>query len=221
MAYVQIASSNRRIAILGGVAALHAAALYALLSGLAVDVIKTVDTVLTARQIDADPPPPVPQPSAQPSADPLKQKFAAPDPLIDVNTSAEKATVIELYPTKPNVLPTTPAVDPLPIEPSPTPSFAPKAAFPFGNPGKWATSDDYPTRALREGREGLTRFRVTVGTDGRVINCEVTASSGSSDLDRATCENVAKRARFKPATDGNGDKVSGSYSNAVRWEIPN
>jgi protein TonB len=53
-----------------------------------------------------------------------------------------------------------------------------------------------------------------------VKGCEVTASSGSSDLDAATCANVAKRARFNPATDESGARVAGSYSSAVRWEIP-
>ena len=74
--------------------------------------------------------------------------------------------------------------------------------------------------ALREQREGVARFRVTIGPDGRVRNCEITASSGSPDLDRATCANVAKRARFKPAIDASGATVSGSYASAVKWQIP-
>lgn len=61
---------------------------------------------------------------------------------------------------------------------------------------------------------------MTIGADGRVRNCEILASSGSADLDRATCANVAKRARFKPATDDTGAAVSGSYSSAVKWQIP-
>ena len=42
----------------------------------------------------------------------------------------------------------------------------------------------------------------------------------SSDLDDATCKLVTRRARFKPATDGEGNPTTGSYSNAVRWQIP-
>ena len=39
-------------------------------------------------------------------------------------------------------------------------------------------------------------------------------------LDRATCDNVARRARFEPATDASGANVAGSYANNIRWVIP-
>jgi protein TonB len=217
MAYVQAQSPNRRAITLTGVAALHGVAAYALLNGFAVDVYKSLDEVLTARHIPADPPP---EPMVEPVRNPDETKLVAPKPRLVLERSSNEATIVELTPIVPTPLPTTPTVEPLPIRPLPIPSLDPKAASPLGSPGKWATSDDYPARALREERAGITRFRVTVGPDGRVRNCEVTASSGSSDLDRATCENVARRARFKPATDEAGAAVAGSYSSAVRWEIP-
>jgi protein TonB len=216
MAYVQAQSPNRRAITLTGVAALHLAAAYALLNGFAVDVYQTLERELTARHIPADPPP---EPVVEPAPNPDKTRLVAPKPRLVLERSSEP-TIVDLIPIVPTPLPTTPAVEPLPMRPSPTPSFAPKAASPLGSPGKWATSDDYPARALREEREGTTRFRVTVGPDGRVRNCEVTSSSGSADLDRSACENVARRARFKPATDATGAAVSGTYSNAIRWEIP-
>lgn len=46
------------------------------------------------------------------------------------------------------------------------------------------------------------------------------SSSGSSDLDLATCSNVGRRARFDPALDSRGEPTSGTYSNRVRWQIP-
>ncbi|MCA1662609.1 MAG: energy transducer TonB [Novosphingobium sp.] len=218
MAYVQAQSPRRRAAMLGGVAALHVAAVYALLSGFAVAVWERVDDELEARHIPADPPPP--EPVIEPVRDPLETQLVAPKPRLVLDRTPSEATIVDLIPITPTPLPTTPAVESLPARPSPTPSFALQGARPLGSPGKWATTEDYPARALREGREGTTRFRVTVGLDGRVRNCEVTSSSGSSDLDRATCENVARRARFKPATDATGSAVAGSYTNAVRWEIP-
>jgi len=95
-----------------------------------------------------------------------------------------------------------------------------KGAVPKGNPGSWATTNDYPSRALREEREGTSGFRVTVGPDGRVTDCQITSSSGHADLDAATCDNVRRRARFNPAMDGDGNPTTGSYSNRVRWVIP-
>lgn len=93
-------------------------------------------------------------------------------------------------------------------------------ATPLGNPGNWVTSNDYPTRALREDRGGTSRFRLSIGPDGRVADCIITQSSGSADLDEATCANVTRRARFRPATDAAGTPVMGYYSSSVHWSIP-
>jgi protein TonB len=93
-------------------------------------------------------------------------------------------------------------------------------AVPKGNPGSWVNTTHYPSRALSQEREGTTGFRVTVGPDGRVIDCQITSSSGHADLDSATCTNVQRRARFTPAKDDDGNPTTGSYANRVRWQIP-
>ncbi|MDE2442549.1 MAG: energy transducer TonB, partial [Betaproteobacteria bacterium] len=108
---------------------------------------------------------------------------------------------------------------PAPVAPPP-PRFQPKQPVPKGNPGNWATTNDYPSAALREERQGTTRFRVTVGADGKVVDCTVTGSSGSPDLDATACAKIRARARFQPATDGEGQPTTGTYSNSVRWVIP-
>ena len=141
----------------------------------------------------------------------------APPPKINVSVAPPPVQTVV---TPPPVAPVVPVLaPPAPVAPPP-PRVQPKQATPKGNPGNWATTNDYPTRALREEREGTTSFRVTVGPDGRVTSCEITGSSGSDDLDAATCSNVTRRARFNPATDGDGNPTSGSYSNRVRWVIP-
>lgn len=55
------------------------------------------------------------------------------------------------------------------------------------------TSNDYPTRALREEREGLVRADVVFGPDGRVFLVEIYGSSGSPDLDRAVQSILQRR----------------------------
>ena len=50
--------------------------------------------------------------------------------------------------------------------------------------------------------------------------CEIVKSSGFRRLDDAACRLVTNRARFEPATDRFGEKVVGSYSNSVSWEMP-
>jgi protein TonB len=91
---------------------------------------------------------------------------------------------------------------------------------PLGNPGEWVTSRDYPPGALREDLEGVTRFKLIVGVDGRVTGCQVTTRSGSDELDEATCALISQRATFSPARDTEGVPVEGTWSSAVRWEIP-
>lgn len=100
---------------------------------------------------------------------------------------------------------------PLPTSPEQQP------IAPATNPGSWVTTNDYPSRALREEREGTTAFRLDVGIDGKVTACTVTASSGHGDLDAATCKALMRRARFEPITDGGGPA---SWTSRVRWTIP-
>ncbi len=103
---------------------------------------------------------------------------------------------------------------------TPTSYFTPVAASPRNAPSGWVTTDDYPARDLREGNQGVTRFRVTVGTDGRVQRCEILRSSGFPSLDDTACAKITRRARFDPAIGENGAKVVGSYASSVRWQIP-
>lgn len=100
------------------------------------------------------------------------------------------------------------------------PRCLPKPPVPRGNPGSWITTNDYPSRELRAEVEGITSFSLTVDQTGRVISCVVTGSSGSADLDAATCRNVQRRARFAPATDEQCQPAQGKYSNRVRWIVP-
>ncbi len=118
----------------------------------------------------------------------------------------------------PKLAPAPPAV--IPDPPKPPEVDKSKKASPQGNPGRWASSDDYPSRSLREENEGVTRFSVQIGTNGRVTSCSVTGSSGHADLDSATCKLVTSRAKFTPALGKDGSPTTGSYSSSVRWQIP-
>ena len=100
-----------------------------------------------------------------------------------------------------------------------TPTFAPIAARPLGDRGAWITTDDYPSRALREGWSGVSRLHLLIGSDGRVAGCSVTASSGHPELDSVACAKVTERARFSPAHDGSGAVGAGTYDGAIRWRI--
>ena len=93
-------------------------------------------------------------------------------------------------------------------------------AQPLGNPGEWVTSEDYPTAQLRAHVMGTAAFRLTISPGGAVAACEITGSSGSPELDVRTCELISRRATFEPGRDEDGQAVSSTYSNRVRWQIP-
>ncbi len=205
-------SGNRIIALII-VALIHIALIYALVTGLAYEGIKKVmqrvSTVDIKEEVKKELPPP-------------PKKVDLPPPLVAppvrINVAPAPPQIITV--AEPPPAPPPPILVPPPPAAPPAPRFTPKAAVPKGNPGSWATTNDYPSRALREEREGTTGFRVTVGPDGKVTDCSVTSSSGHSDLDEAACANIRRRARFAPAVDGNGNPTTGSYSNRVRWVIP-
>jgi len=213
MAYADQSMSGSRVTALIIVALIHVVVGYALVTGLAYEgarqLIKKVTTVdIKEPEKPKEPPPPPPKQIAPPPV-------VVPPPKVNVAVSAP---VIDMVPVAPPP-PPAPVLVVAPPAPPP-PRFSPKGAAPKGNPGNWATANDYPSRALREEREGVTGFRVTVGPDGRVTDCQITSSSGSPDLDQTACDKIRQRARFTPATDGEGNPTSGSYSNRVRWVIP-
>lgn len=91
---------------------------------------------------------------------------------------------------------------------------------PASNPATWMTTGDYPVTAMRERREGMVGFRLTYNASGAPQRCEVIASSGYDDLDTTTCRLVMERAWFRPGTDAAGKPVGGTYTNRIRWDIP-
>ncbi|HEX7931441.1 MAG TPA: energy transducer TonB [Sphingomicrobium sp.] len=206
--------SGNRVTALIIVALIHVLVGYALVTGLAYEaakkVIQKVTTVDIKEEVKKEEPPPPP-----PKKDLPPPPIVAPPPKVNLAPPPQITTVAEPPPAPPPMV----VLPPAPAAPPP-PRFTPKGAQPKGNPSNWATTNDYPSRALREEREGTTGFRVTVGTDGRVTDCQVTSSSGHADLDAATCDNVRRRARFNPATDGEGNPTTGSFSSRVRWVIP-
>lgn len=215
MAYADQSMSGNKITALVVVAIIHIVVGYALVTGLAYEAAKKVVEKVTTIDIEEEvkkeePPPPPPKKLDTP---PPPVKVVVPPTKIEL--PAPKAPPIDTTPVAP------PAPPPVITPPAPPPPrFTPTGAVPRNNPGTWATTNDYPSRALREEREGTTGFRVTVGPDGRVTDCQITSSSGHSDLDEATCRNVVRRARFTAAKDGNGEATTGTYSNRVRWVIP-
>ena len=211
-------SSNRTAAIII-VALIHIALGYALVTGLAYNVIKKAAEDLKTFDVEEEPPPPPEQNTPPPP------QIVAPPSIIQA-------------PIQTPVITTTPVITPPVITPraAPTTKSCPggmtvaiaqacppvvsRAAKAKGNLPSLFSTDDYPPSALRNEETGTTAVRLTIGTDGRVSDCTVTASSGSTALDNATCNIIRRRARYTPAQDQAGNPITGSDSTRIRWEIP-
>ena len=115
---------------------------------------------------------------------------------------------------------------------SPMPPFPPPLPLPSNHSqpavrAQWMTplatlisEDDYPAAALRTHAQGTVRASLRVSRQGRVTACTITASSGSSVLDAATCRILTARAGFTPARDSRGRTVTDTAAAGVRWVIP-
>lgn len=206
-------SGNRTMAIIL-VAVIQLGLGYAIVTGLAYNVVKKTIQDLKTFNVEEQPPPPEPPPP------PPKDMPDVPPP-----PSAPPA-VVQLAPTVTPTIPTIPQLAPAPMPaPAPAPPAAPpqprkvEPARARANLGSYVSNDDYPAAAINANQEGVTSFRLDVGPDGRVTNCTVTGSSGSSSLDSTTCRLMRARARFTPARDSNGNPTSDSVSASIRWQI--
>lgn len=77
----------------------------------------------------------------------------------------------------------------------------------------------YPPEAALRQVSGTVRFSISVGADGRVTTCDVTATSGSQELDEGTCE-ILRQARFNPARNAAGEPVADRVRQRVTWRQP-
>ena len=214
MAYADRKMSNSRITAIIIVAILHAFLGYAFVTGLAYNVMKKVAADLKTFDVEEPPPPPDEPPPPPPDVPIPPPPITSPPPMVPFQMPSAAV------PAPPPPPPAPPPAAPVPPPPPPPPP--PKKVEPArakANLGSLVTNDDYPASALRAEEEGVTGFRLSVGTNGRVTGCQVTSSSGSSALDSATCRLLTARARFTPARDSNGNPTTDSVSARIVWRI--
>ncbi|PAX06578.1 energy transducer TonB [Sphingomonas lenta] len=227
MAYADQKMSGGKITALVIVALLHALLGYALVTGLALSVVKKATEKLNTFDVEEPPPPPPPEEPPPPPPDvPQLQPPPVVTPPPIVRNPNPPPVVVQSVPTPPPVFVPTPiAAPPAPpapvaAPPAPPPPRVSKAAGLRGNPGQFFGADNYPPAAIRAGAEGRVVARLSVGADGRVSDCTVTTSSGNSDLDNTTCRIARSRVRFTPAQDQEGNPIASTYTLPVRWELP-
>ena len=82
------------------------------------------------------------------------------------------------------------------------------------------STDDYPMEAIRNNEQGTVAFELSINRLGGVSGCRIVQSSGSKSLDEQTCNILRDRARFAPARDATGKRITDQYRGRIRWELP-
>jgi protein TonB len=217
--YQQKKASPTALAV---VVLMHGAALTALAMA-KTDVIKRVwepPIVVDTIPEDQPPPPDVPKPPDSKTPKTNETFLDRPEPIKPLPLGPFVAGPVGPPPVP---FPQGPVVQdppaPLPSPPQPV-AHTLKPARAKANLASYVSDEDYPSNAIRNEEQGTTRFRLAVGPDGRVKDCTVTGSSGSSALDGTTCKLMRQRARFTPATDSAGKPTGDTVASAIRWVLP-
>ncbi len=210
-------------ATIGAVVLVHAGLGAALLSGLAVTIFPPVDRPLVTKNVPLVTPPEPPEPTPpeptarveRPTSPPIDTPVI-PEPVVR-RTDAIVLTGTTVIPPPPFPIRIEPPTQPV----APTPSVdLSRGLRPRGDQGGWFPQDSYPPAARRAGAEGRVSVAVDVGTDGRVVACRVTSSSGNGDLDGATCRLATRNGRFEPARGADGAPVASTTAlRNVRWAL--
>lgn len=222
MAYADRNTGGSRIVAIVLVALIVAGMGYAFVTGLAYQFVKKQAEKLDVFDVN-DPPPPeeVPPPPPPPDSPvpPPPTLVVTPPAIVNVPQPSPPMMTTPVPQPPPPISPPAPPNPPAPPQP-PAPPRVAKKLTPRGSPQSWVTDDDYPAAALRAEQAGTVGFRLDVDATGKVSNCTVTASSGSSLLDTTACSLLKRRARFTPAEDASGNKIPAPFNSRITWKIP-
>jgi protein TonB len=192
--------------------------LYAIVTGLAYNVVKKATADLKTFDVEQQPPPPEPPPPPPKDMPKVPPPPMQPPPLVRVNTPPPETIRTVVSPVIPPVAP--PVMSPPQPPPPPSPPPAPRQSEPkslVGSLQGLISGDDYPPSALDNNEQGTVNVTLTVGPSGRVTGCS--PSGGPSSLQSATCRLLTARARFSPAQDGNGNPMTSTTSARITWRI--
>jgi periplasmic protein TonB len=215
MAYAQRKdlSGNRTMSVIFTVIVVGGL-MYAIVTGLAYNVIKKSVQDLKTFDVEEQPPPPEPPPPPPKDMPKVPPPPMTPPPLVRMNAPEPPIQQVETP-----VIPMQPPPTIAPPKPPPPPAPRQSQARSLtGSLQGLFTGDDYPPSALDNNEQGTVTVNLTIGASGRVTGCSASGSA-SSTLKSATCRLVTARARFSPAQDANGNPTTSSYSQSIVWRI--
>jgi protein TonB len=186
--------------------------MYAIVTGLAYNVVKKTVEDLKTFDVEEQPPPPEEPPPPPKDLPDVPPPPVTPPPLVRMEAPPPPIQIVE----SPVIPPVAPAPPPPPAPPKQVSSASPLK----GDVRGLFSADDYPSSAQASGAEGTTQARLSIGADGRVNGCDIIRSAGNNALDSATCNILRRRAKFSPAKDSTGNAVASSYTTPpIRWVL--
>jgi len=209
--------ASRAVAIIL-VAVILAVVGYGFVTGLAYKYVKKAAEKLNTFDVQEPPPPPEelpPPPPPEQNVPPPPTNVVLPPAIVQVPAPPPVINTTPVIPPPPPITPPAP-----PAPPAPPPQHLAKPASPKGSPQSWVTDEDYPSAAIRSGDQGTVGIRLDVGTDGKVTNCTITSSSGSTLLDTTACTLLRRRAKFNPGLDDAGHPMASAFPYRFRWQLP-
>src|SRR5881628_792340 len=187
--------------------------MYAIITGLAYNVIKKASENLKTFDVEQQPPPPEQPPPPPKDMPKVPPPPITPPPLVRVEAPPPPIQTVTAPPPPVYV----PPVAPSPPPPPPPPRQS-QARSLTGSLQGLISGDDYPPSALDNNEQGSVQVSLTIGPNGRVTGCSPSGSA-SATLKSATCRLLTSRARFSPAQDANGNPTTSSYSQTIVWRI--
>jgi len=229
-------SSGERLTALAAVSIVQLGLVLALLSGFRVQISRPADVVerLIEVALPKPPPPPVPipQPQLQTRPKTARQFQSAPKAEPDKLGGSPGPSPASALPSITPVVAVNPTAPPSGGGTGAGPALGSGAGGGTGGAGYGGSGDggtdleqiagailpsDYPRRLRENGIGGRVEFAFTVGTNGRVIRCTITRSSGVPELDALTCRLVQQRFRYRPSTDRYGRPISDEVEGEHIW----
>ena len=197
-------ASPRRALGIVVVIAIHVIVIWALITGLAQQMMQKLPSELMAKVEEAPPPvvklPPPPPPDMVKPPPPF-----VPPPDITIQSDAPVTNTI----TTQSVVATPP---PAVVKPAGITS-----PVSIGRPHSCSSARYYPAIAMRLNWSGTTTISFTVETDGSVKDVQVVDSSGHDALDQAAIP-CASTWQYKPAMQ-DGAPVAKTWTAKIKWDL--
>lgn len=189
--------------------------MYAIVTGLAYNVIKHAAENLKVIDVNEQPPPPAQPPPPPKDMPKVPPPPITPPPLVRIEAPPPQI-ITQTAPPPPYI----PPVAPSPPPPPPPPRKVQSATSAKGDLRTLFSADDYPAAAQAAEAQGTAQAELTISPTGQVVGCSLIRSTGNTALDSATCNILRRRAKFTPARDSNGNPTSDTVQTPpIVWRL--